>query len=422
MQHHTQARTLTRHNTARFSNMQWYLSHAGNTVQFVAFLERRMTRAEFATLVQDCLSHFPELALSEDRRTERFFLPSQNTDDEEFWYYQTVDSLGADPTCAFYSGHEVFDNPDLPAFRATCQVLSPDADGPVCTRLHLTASHSLVEGADLSAVLRGRKNRRGRQSVTRNGLPRATRFGLALVAPFLATIHVAMAKVEKRKPLDFGFVCAEMARTDLEAAAKRLNVSKRGLLFAMALFTLAGPKPRRRALRFAYSKLPARRIQLEDDDYLSVRMQFLAFKGSAQFPSFAQLLDGQLAIQNETEVLTQFLANRVLKVQRRLMAVFPRLYRGAFFGFAPYDMVLSLIPPIAPTGPFAALSEARMFGGSYTGTVPGVIYLCDPQRVTWTCWLERAQADRLQELGHLSDSLDIRHTIWENASINDQGL
>ena len=396
----------------RFSNLQWYLSHAGNTVQMVAFLERQMTRADFVALVENCLSYLPELALGEDRSGERFFLPPKTCGEGEIWRYETVDELSPDPTDAFSPATDLFDRNDLPAFRATCQVVSDASDGAPATRLHFTASHSLVEGADLAAVLRGRLNRRGRRSVTGNGLSRATRFGLAVAAPFLACIHVAMAKAERRKPTDFGFACVEMERADIEDAARTLNISKRGLLFALALFTLAGPEPRRRAWRFAYSKLPARRILLEDDDYLSVRVQAMASKGSDSFADFARMLDRQLAIQNETEVLTHFLANRVLKVQRRVAAVFPGLYRGAFFGFSPYDMVLSLVPPIAPAGPFAVLAGARILGGSYTGTVPGVIYLCDAQRVSWTCWLERRQADRLQDLAQLADSLNIRHTIW----------
>lgn len=420
MQDHSTAAPRPVRIPQRFTNMQWYLSHAGNTVQLVAFLDRHMPQDEFATLVKGCMEHFPALALSEDRKAERFAPAPPDAGEGKVWQYQIVQALSPDPTLAFTPSSDLFDRADRPAFRATCETLAPECGGTPRTRLHLRASHSLIEGADLAAVLRGRVNRRERRPISRNGLSLATRFGLNLTAPVLAMIQMAMARYEKRKPSDFGFVNAEMERADIVAAAKRLGVSKRGLLFAMALFTLAGPRPRKRALRFSYSKLPAQRIHLEDDAYLSVRIQFMAFKGPEDFATFARLLDRQLKLQNESEVLTQFLANRVLSVQRRVSAVFPGLYKGAFFGFAPYDMVLSLVPPLAPAGPFAAFRGARMFGGSYTGTVPAVIYLWDARRVSWTCWLERDQDDRLGNLAQLADMLAIRHKIWRQDSTDSQ--
>lgn len=406
----------------RFTNMQWYLSHAGNTVQLVAFLDRHMPKDEFASLVRDCMAHFPELALSEDRKAERFAPAPLDAGEGRVWQHRIVPALNPDPTQAFTPSDDLFDRADRPAFRATCETLAPELNGTPRTRLHLRASHSLVEGADLAEVLRGRVNRRGRRPIVRDGLSRATRLGLNLAAPLLAMIHVAMAKFERRKPSDFGFVNVEMERTDIAAAARRLGISKRALLFAMALFTLAGPRPRKRALRFSYSKLPAQRYHLEDDAYLSVRIQSMAFKGAEDFATFARMLDRELQRQNETEVLTQFLANRVLGVQRRVSAVFPGLYKGAFFGFSPYDMVLSLVPPLAPAGPFAAFQGARMFGGSYTGTVPSVIYLWDARRVSWTGWLERDQADRLGELARLADTLGVRHQIWSQGRADAQDL
>lgn len=45
----------------------------------------------------------------------------------------------------------------------------------------------------------------------------------------------------------------------------------------------------------------------------------------------------------------------------------------------------------------------------------------DAQRISWTCWLERALAGRLRDPGQLADSLNIGHTIWAQASHNDQG-
>lgn len=277
---------------------------------------------------------------------------------------------------------DLFDHADRPTCRATCRTLATERGCGPATRLHFAASHSLVEGADLAAVLRGRMDRRVRRPKVPHTLSGFSRMGLALVAPVLAIVHALTAKAERRKPDDFHFASIEMDRADLVAAADRLKIGKRALLFALALFPLAGARPRKRAVQFVYSKLPARQYHLEDDDYLSVRMQFLAAQTSDDFVVFARQLAHALERQNETEVLTQFLSNRILSVHRRIAAVFPWLYRGAFFGFAPYDMVLSLVPPIAPAGPFSALAEARMFGRSYTGTAPSVIFLWDTRRIT----------------------------------------
>lgn len=396
----------------RFTNMQWYLSHAGNTVHLVAFLDRTVPRAEFAALVNSCFDHFPALGLGEDRAAERFTPPGDPRRADSVWQHRVVPALGHDPTGVLSPEGDLFDRSDRPAFRARCDTLADDSPGAPRTRLHFVASHSLVEGADLAAALRGRTDRRGRRPQAPNGLSRFAGAGLALAAPVLAVLHAGMAKTERRKPGDFHFACVEMDRADLAAAAERHGLSKRALLFAMALFTLAGPRPRRRALRVAYSKLPARQAHLEDDAWLSVRMQTMSARPGNDFDAFAQALATALKRQNETEVLSQFLANRVLRVHRRIASILPWVYRGPFFGFSPYDMVLSLVPPIAPGGAFSALGEARLFGGSYTGTVPSVVYLCDARRVTWTCWLERAQADRLDDLARLAEAEGIGCHVW----------
>lgn len=402
-----------------FSNMQWYLSHAGNTVHLVAVVDRIVQQSEFTEMVRSCLQSYPDLGLSEDRLKEKFHLPRSGAqpslemqDGQCVLNYQVDKGLHDDPSRFMHPAGHVFDNPDLPAFRANCWVSDVDQEDAGKSVIRISASHSLVEGADLATVVRGQTNRRGKRTEDPGKLSPLVRLGLGLAAPLLAMVHVTLAKRESRKPADFSFSCVELDRADVARVAAEYGISKRTLLFALSLFALSRPKKEGSAIRYAYSKLPKRRIRMEDDSFLSVRMQFMAFKATGGFADFAGRLDRELNRQNETEVLTQFLANRVLRVQRWIRRFAPALYRGPFFGYAPYDIVLSLVPPLKPSGQYDALAQARLFGGSYTGTVPNVIYLWGPRSVTMTCWLEQRHSDRLGKLAAVCDDLGIALTIW----------
>ncbi|MCC5987676.1 MAG: hypothetical protein JJT95_08340 [Pararhodobacter sp.] len=388
----------------RYSNMQWYLSQAGNTVHLVALFPERLEPDKARAMLSEAFRTLPSLALADLPGQDRIAPAASGPLDPPgaaamVLETSEVSSLPDNPAAFLAPAPFLFDDPALPALRARLLTLAPGAEGSTGSVLSIAVSHALVEGADLSALMRGGRNRRQGAAEPRFGV--FSRFGLALGAPVLAALHLFLARREKRRRDGFGFAVVELDAAALRHAARRLGLRRRSLLFSCVLHALTdGPAGRR--LGVSYSHMPPNRVTLEDDSQLAVRVNFLSLRREATPEAFARQIEHQLRRRDESEVLTQFLNNRVLGWHRRAIRLFPSLYGGAFFGFAPYEMVLSLVHPLRPAGEFGAFGQARIIGGSMTGTAPSCIMVQANGRVGLCLWIEH---DRMARLSALRDNL-----------------
>lgn len=387
-----------------YSNMQWYLSNARNTVHLLALFPDRLDKAQMLAMLARTLRALPALMQS-DLPTQGAIRPSVIAAQDPEAVAEAVLTChemaeqGVDPSRYLEPAPELFDDPALPALRARLITLAPDEKGSIGSVLSIAVSHALIEGADLSTLMRDGRSRSQRSVDPRFGV--FSRLGLALGSPMLATLQLFLSHREKRRRGSFGFAVVELDAAALRHAARRLGLRRRSLLFGSVLHALTdGPAGRR--LGVSYSHLPPYRLTLEDDSQLSVRVNFLSLKREDTVEAFAGHIEEQLRRRDESAVLTQFLANRVLGWHRRAIRLFPGLYRGAFFGFAPYEMVLSLVHPLRPTGAFAAFRQARIIGGSMTGTAPSCIMMQANGRVGMCLWIEH---DRMARLSTLRDNL-----------------
>lgn len=384
----------------RYTNMQWYLSHAGNTVHLVALFPDRLAPEAARALLAEAFRLLPSMAQADLPAQDRTAPASIGAHDnprtvEAVLETAQADSLPDNPTAYFAPAPDLFDNPALPALRARLVSLAPGCRGDVGSVLCIAVSHALVEGADLSALMRG--SRRERPGTIASALGPLAKLGLALGAPVLMAVHLLMARREKRRREGFGFAVVELDASALRTAARGLGMRRRSLLFGYVLHALAaGPAGRRPSV--SYSHMPPNLLQMEDDSRLSVRVNFLPLKHEATPQALARQIEQKLRRQNENTVLNQFLNNRILGWHRRVIRWFPGLYRGAIFGYAPYDMVLSLVHPLRPSNSFAAFGRARLFGGSMTGTAPSCIMVQANGRVALGMWIEHGRMARLAAL------------------------
>lgn len=396
--------------------MQWYLSHAGNTVHLVAMFPERLALPEARAMLAETFRAVPGIERAdlpaEDRTapaTAASADPARTS--ETVFEIREEALLSANPADYLAPAPELFDDPALPALRARLLSLAPGAEGDIASVLTVTVSHALIEGADLSAMMRGRHDRRSRRSALSRPFGRLGRLGITLGAPLLASLHWLLSLRERRKPSDFGFAVLELDAHALRDAARALQLRRRSLLFGCALHALTdGPEGRR--LPMSYSHMPPGRVLLEDDSQLSVRINLLQPRWTPSPEAFARQIEDLVSRQNESEVLTQFLSNRVLGWHRRARRLFPRAYRGAFFGFAPYELVLSLVHPLRPGGAFAPFRNARLYGGSFTGTAPSCVILQANGRVSLCLWIETARMARLTTLRDTFAALGIEARLW----------
>ena len=142
-------------------------------------------------------------------------------------------------------------------------------------------------------------------------------------------------------------------------------------------------------------------------------MQLLPFDGPDEFVDFAKALEVAIDKQMQSGVFTQLFYNQVLVTQRLIGHYLPFLHHRKFFGQAPYDMVLSLLPPVRPHGRFALLADNPIFAGSFTGAVPSCIFVVGPRQTTLNFWLHASHKSNLASLTSLLEAHGVTASMWE---------
>lgn len=371
----------------RPTNMQWYLSHAGNTVHLAALSPQRMSRDDLLEVLVQAVALDPDLALS-DLRGPGILAGGSGTDGPErlasVCSFEEVSRILPDPARYLVpEGSGIFDDPARPSIRLRCTSLAEGADGPVGTVLSVAVSHALVDGAGLANLARGRDAARPVSlpfaAPGGTGAPRI----LGLLAPALALVHLVLAHAARRKTDGFGFQTARLDRALVRAAAARLGVSQRSLLFACVLDALL-PHRRGRRVRFAYAVLGAGSA----DAFFHARVNYAVLPLARDLAAFTRDLDALLARRDAAAVGINALVDRILGFHRRLMARAPWLYGTRFFQYAPYDLELSLLPPLRPSGPFARFRDATLYAGCDNGATPICIFLPSAGGISLGLWVE----------------------------------
>ncbi len=367
-------------NFRRFTGLQYYLAHARNTVHVVVDLPRAVTEESFLQLVGDVVEAAPQLMWRESLQDN-----GHDCDATGDWHtqcaFQEYDNAQiAARDLSHRLGHPLHDT-GKPAFRALCQII-PSPNGPQ-SRIVFQTTHALMEGGDVADLLRGRDAIRSERSTISARIPVLARLGVWLVIPLLWVINLSMAAFEKTDRADFAMARILLDRTDLKRVAKGIGISQRDLLFAL---TTHHRKPGKKGIFAAYSNRPAARVHLCDDEYLTVRMDEVRIPKSDAFETYAKDLATTLKARGPSPLFTQMWYRRITQVHRWLHPRAPWLYPRQLFGFAPYDVILSLLPPVRVGRNFPLLAGSRIFAGSNTGTAESCIFAMGPKELTISLW------------------------------------
>jgi len=395
--------------TRPFTNLQWYLAHARNTVHMAVFTREALSRDAVVTMIDRAVCHSPHLMMGESIIENRHHqVPGVKPAD--VLDYQTVDQLEINQASWMNPRVGEFTDTGRPAFKAWYVAgKKPDEDGNKGFLL-LQTTHALAEGSDLGAILRDQDA--VRPDLRETALPPEwpAKLSLVTLAPLAAIAHLIGALFEKKKPQDFEFLSLAAPNPEIVRAAKKLGVSRKTLLFAAVLYAVTGPANSKGKQLFAYSALPKKRISLDADTYLKLQMQLLTIAKNADFAEFAHSVQGATEKQMRSGVFTQLFYNQVLVSQRLLQRFLPFLYHRKFFGQAPYDIVLSLLPPVRPRAGFEALGDGPIYAGSYTGTVQNCIFISGQKDTTLNFWLHKSLKPNLASLRALLKDLGIETT------------
>lgn len=367
----------------RFSAIQYYLAHARNTVHAMFEIPRAVAEDDFMDFVSSVINAAPQM-LWRESLTRHGHYRDVDVDWSSQCVYVAATSMQEANTQLAAEQAKPLQDTGRPAFLAICQVITDGARPH--TRILVYTTHALMEGGDVADLLRGRRSSGETRPSVEAGLSKAGQIGALAISPLLWLIHVNIARFERKERANFGFAALSFDREDLRRVAGQMGMGQRDLAFALVSHhrrTL--PKPKKK-LFAAYSSRPPARVHLCDDEFLSLRIDEISVPCAEDFTEFAGKMRDALAKRGRNPMFVQTWQRRLNQIHRYLHPRLPWLYPHQLFGYAPYDVVLSLIPPVRIRTAAPVLEGATVYAGSDTGTAESCIFAASERAFTVTLW------------------------------------
>jgi len=352
---------------ALFTNFQWFLYRARNTVYFTAFCEKSFDAESLNTMVAQMVALAPQL--THGFVGARPGQPLAQNILDAITSVSEVDNFDGYPDKWLDAGQDLFMAKNLPLFRVKAIVRrdGPDEFGRA-SMIMVRSSHALMEGSDSALLTRSQPAGHGTMSVAKNKAPLSKRLTLGALVALTLPMHMISAHLLSPKKGTMGFRSLVFDRLKLRRIAIRLGVRQRSLMFGVVMFALNkggegfGPKK----IRSIYTMLDTDRHDF-DDDFFRVRSLDAAFPVINDLEQFIKSVDktiGEVEAKDITRM--QFILNAMFKAHRALSGIFPFLYTDRFFRYnGSCDIVLTMVPPHRTYGDLTEGIIEPIYCGSY---------------------------------------------------------
>ena len=198
-----------------------------------------------------------------------------------------------------------------------------------------------------------------------------------------------------------------LSRPDLKRVAAELGVQQRTLIFALITYGIGHARGRLwRPHVIGYTNLTARRFD-GDDTFVRLRMQNATIRGHRDFNAYVRRLDEKLTRDGRERLRIQMHYNAIFGIHRRIARLFPGLYGRRFFGFAPYDYLLSLLPPHTPGGEFAEYKTNAIYCGAFQRGTNCVVIVPQQDRVTLGFYCPTRVLARMSGIEEVAETLGV---------------
>lgn len=400
-----------------FTALQYYLAHSENNVHTIFELEHPIDNASFETLVETVIGLAPQLLWRESLIDGGHYCDKTADWSSRLTFEHCGTRYDADRALHMHLGKSLQDD-GLPAFRAICQSFGSPPDQRRVGRLIVQTTHALVEGGDVSAILEGRGSQHDTRPIVSSGLSVLSQLGVRALVPFLLPMHLLTAKLQRKRASDFDFARLVLGRVDLRKAARRLGVGQKDLTFALTTYGYSAAKNNKKHLLITYSTLPKVRAALSDDEFLNLRMDELRLSVKCDPEDHIKAVADALSERGANPIFVQTWQRLLTRAHQRLHRLFPWLYPQSFFGFAPYDLVLSMIPPVRPAALTPLLKRALVFGGTNTGSAAACIFVPTAEYLTLTIWGDDSRDRQVSAIIDVAQSLGIEARRYGEAPCN----
>lgn len=386
-----------------FTSFQWYLSKSRNAVYFAGYSPLALSRDEFRELTGKILGLAPQLHLRNDDLAQAH-LDARPFALDDIIAYSEVDNFNGLPDRAVMPTDDLFVDPVLPSFRAACFTLrngTTTTDGNR-SLIVFRSSHALMEGIDTANVVRGRPSKHiAAPPKTRpRPLGQLTTWAIAALAVPTNFLLTATNWRDKSAPT---IKSAAFSRRDIRDLSAELGVQQRSLIFALIMYAFYYPEGRGvwRPRVIGYTNLTAQRFD-GDDRVVKLRMQTATLRGRPDFRDYVTALDARLKETGRERLGLQMHYNAIFAIHKRIARWAPGLYGRRFFSFAPFDFLLSLLPPHSPGGALSYLKTNSVYCGTYAPGTNCCVIVPQPDRFTLNFYGPRRMLERVSAIQELA--------------------
>lgn len=399
---------------ALFTDFQWFLYEAKDTVFFTAFSTTIYDKAGLENLVAEMVALAPQLTHGFVGASPGQPFPKHLLDAITSIDY--VDELDGYPDKWLSKSDDIFQRADLPLFRIMAVVRrgGPDERGRI-SAIQVRSSHALLEGSDSALLTRSQSAAHGVMSDRANKLPFLQRFKLGVQGGLMAALYLGIATVFALPEKPWGFRTVAIERHRLRVLANRFGVRQRSLLFALVTHALNGEGPdkhmSKKVIGAAYTMLDTKR-NASDDDFFRVRALEAKFAVIENFIDYVRAVDATVdKIEQKDITKFQVMTNAMFTALRRINSVLPFLPTKRFWRFnGGVHVVLTLVPPHRTYGPMTHGLVEPLYCGAYHPSTNIATFCPGREYVTINLSMETrhiANADRIVALLEKIEAMDL---------------
>ncbi|HHY49891.1 MAG TPA: hypothetical protein GYA10_09110 [Alphaproteobacteria bacterium] len=405
---------VNKHPQALFTDFQWFLYEARDTVFFTAFSKITFDSEKLYNVVADMVALAPQLTHGFVGARPGQPFPKHIID--AITSIEMVDEFDGYPDKWISKSTDIFERDDLPLFRVSVVVRrgGPDAEGRA-SLIQVRSSHALLEGSDSALLTRSQSAAHGIMSDKSNKVPLGSRIRGFLGAQMMTWTYIILANLLAVKERPWGFRTLAIKRHRLRQLANRLGVRQRSLYFALVTYALNGEGDDKhmdkRVIGAAYTMLDGKRHDA-DDDFFRVRALQAKFKVDEDFVTFVRHVDDTVA-QIEQKDITKFqvMMNAMFKTLRGLNRLWKGLPGKRFWRFnGGMHIVLTLVPPHRTYGPMTHGMLEPIYCGAWHPAANICTFCPGREYITFNFSMEQRHiqsVDRILPLLEKIESMDI---------------
>ena len=395
---------------ALFTDFQWFLYEAKDTVFFTAFSKTRFDKDSIGNLVADMVALAPQLTHGFVGAKPGQPFPKHLLD--AITHVEEVDSFDGYPDKWISKSVDIFERDDLPLFRVMAATLKngPDAEGRASI-IQVRSSHALLEGSDSALLTRSQSASHGVMSDKNNKVALATKITSTLRGWMMTWTYVFLANTFAPKEQPWGFKTLALKRHRLRLLANKLGVRQRSLYFALVTHALNGEGPdkhmSKRVIGAAYTMLDGKRHEI-DDDFFRVRALQAKFKVLDDFVDYARMIDDTIG-NIEQQDLTKFqgMMLGMFSMLRRLNSLTKKLPGKRFWRFnGGMHIVLTLVPPHRTYGPMTHGMVEPIYCGAWHPAANICTFCPGREYVTLNFSMEERHIANVHKIEGLLDKIE----------------